>query len=399
MITQKHSVGVPDLPWPFPGQVRPETSVFIDIETTGLKASTSRLYMIGVLYATGEGWNTIQWMAETSAEEEGLLRVLAAFIRPYRALIHFNGERFDLPYLREKYAAHQLPCPLDALLSLDLYRSIRPLKTLLGLKHLNQKALEQFLNLTREDPFTGGELIGVYRQWQHARSPEDLQALMLHNREDLTGMLPLISLLTCLPLTQVGMADPETGGTDPCIRQISCIHTQSNVSEPLRLPAVPADALPSRADDLECIDRFTIRLMLPDQVPVSVHRQGELSTLTVTGTQAQLLVPVLQGRLRYFFENYRDYYYLPLEDQAIHKSVAVYVDSAHRVKATRQNCYIPKEALFLPQKKDGGFLPAYRRTWQDPIRFLELPQTLFSDEPDNVFLRQYTAMLLEEHVG
>lgn len=102
MITQKHSVGVPDLPWPFPGQVRPETSVFIDIETTGLKASTSRLYMIGVLYATGEGWNTIQWMAETSAEEEGLLRVLAAFIRPYRALIHFNGERFDLPYLREK---------------------------------------------------------------------------------------------------------------------------------------------------------------------------------------------------------------------------------------------------------------------------------------------------------
>ena len=40
-----------------------------------------------------------------------------------------------------------------------------------------------------------------------------------------------------------------------------------------------------------------------------------------------------QDTLKYFYDNYKDYFYLPKEDTAIHKSVATYVDKDFRQKA------------------------------------------------------------------
>ena len=42
-----------------------------------------------------------------------------------------------------------------------------------------------------------------------------------------------------------------------------------------------------------------------------------------------------------------------MEDTAIHKSVASYVDKAHRERAKKENCYI---------KKTGKFIPVYTTT-------------------------------------
>lgn len=44
----------------------------------------------------------------------------------------------------------------------------------------------------------------------------------------------------------------------------------------------------------------------------------------------------------------KDYYYLPKEDRAIHRSIACYVDKAYRQKATAATCYIRQEGIFLP---------------------------------------------------
>ena len=46
----------------------------------------------------------------------------------------------------------------------------------------------------------------------------------------------------------------------------------------------------------------------------------------------------------------KEYFYLPAEDTAVHKSVASYVDKEFRQKATKDTCYI---------KQNGDFLPAY----------------------------------------
>jgi len=66
----------------------------------------------------------------------------------------------------------------------------------------------------------------------------------------------------------------------------------------------------------------------------------------------KLRIPLLAGELRYYLPNYRDYYYLPQEDMAIHKSVAAYVDKDYRLKATKDTCYIKKSGIFLPLPED-----------------------------------------------
>ena len=52
-----------------------------------------------------------------------------------------------------------------------------------------------------------------------------------------------------------------------------------------------------------------------------------------------LRVPLYQGMARLYYLDYKNYYYLPAEDMAIHKSVATYVDKAHKQKATPETCY------------------------------------------------------------
>ena len=75
--------------------------------------------------------------------------------------------------------------------------------------------------------------------------------------------------------------------------------------------------------------------------------------------------------LKYFYANYKDYYYLPAEDMAIHKSVAAFVDKAHRVQATAANCYTRKKSLYLPQW-EILFTPFFKRDYRSKECFFEL---------------------------
>ena len=45
------------------------------------------------------------------------------------------------------------------------------------------------------------------------------------------------------------------------------------------------------------------------------------------------------GYCKIFYKDYKNYYYLPEQNCAIHKSVAAYVDKSRRTAATKNTCY------------------------------------------------------------
>jgi hypothetical protein len=113
--------------------------------------------------------------------------------------------------------------------------------------------------------------------------------------------------------------------------------------------------------------------------------------LTLKEDTLCLALPIYEGSLKFFFEPVRDYYYFPLEDTAIHKSVAQFMDPSTRRKATASTCYTKKEGSFLPslsQKPCGKeislFYTGYR---QKPFYYL-LPDDLSSPDTLN-FLGEY----------
>lgn len=349
----------------------PDRVIYFDIETTGFRPSTSSLYMIGwaVRCAPGE-WTVVQIMSQTYAEERRLLETFTDVLSRYDTIIAFNGDRFDLPYLREKYEAHKMADPFALCRTVDLYQEIRPYKEALGLKRLNQKSVERFLKIHREDPYNGGELIDVYRSVRDHRYTDDAQeseavhALFLHNYEDVLGMLDMTPLL----------AYPMAAGS-----------------------TVPVQCTGGFPDTSAMQLEASFRLDVPVPKPLCLSH-GEHCSIHVCGDLVSVTLQPLSGCLYHFFPDYRNYYYLPAEDTAMHKSVASYVDPSHREKAKAQNCYVKKEGLFLPcsgtqssgTRKNIGkmaqapaadefFGPLFQRFYKDPVLWFAYRPELLKD--------------------
>ena len=101
-----------------------ENILFMDIETTGFTAKSSNLYLIGCAYFKENEWHTIQWLAENYDEEVQVLNAFLEYCLNYGFIVHFNGNRFDLPYLTKKCTQFNLVFDLERFRGLDIYRRI-----------------------------------------------------------------------------------------------------------------------------------------------------------------------------------------------------------------------------------------------------------------------------------
>ena len=90
-----------------------EEILFLDIETTGLTASGSQLYLIGCAFYRDGNWQIKQWFAQSPEEEPELIKAFFTFAKDYSYLMHYNGNTFDLPYLKQKITQYSLPYSFD----------------------------------------------------------------------------------------------------------------------------------------------------------------------------------------------------------------------------------------------------------------------------------------------
>ena len=191
--------------------------LFLDIETTGLSAEQNAIYLIGCVYCQSDGWNLIQWMDVSGREEKEILSSFLLFASGYRYLVHYNGERFDLPFLNKRLQAHSLRDLTDQVQSLDLYKAVVPYRRLLGLPDYKQQTMEALLDTGRTEAETGADLVRVYRKYIVDPEPALLERLLAHNEADVTGLLSLLPLLVYIllgsfdgPLVALGKAVFET---------------------------------------------------------------------------------------------------------------------------------------------------------------------------------------------
>ena len=123
--------------------------LLLDIETTGLSAEHNAVYLIGCIYHQTDGWNLIQWMDNTGNEEKEVLSSFLLFASGYRILVHYNGDRFDIPFLRKRIELHSLADTTVEAQTLDLYKVILPYRRVLGLPDYKQQTMEALLGTGR----------------------------------------------------------------------------------------------------------------------------------------------------------------------------------------------------------------------------------------------------------
>jgi len=322
--------------------------LWFDIETTGLSAKHCPLYLIGCIRKKGDFFVRYQFMTECADDEKNVLSAFLSLCEDADCLVHFNGNTFDVPYIQERCRQHGLSSIPGHMIHLDLLKKIRPWHHLLGLSGCKQKDLEKYLGIYREDQYTGGELIQIYYSFERFRRDDLYDLLILHNGDDMDGMMELCKLLA-IPLFFEG---------EFVLEQV----------EPARyLEGTPGELI------LTCTHR------LPIPLPKTVALLFSDYALRAEENRLTLRIPLYHGTLKYFYPNYRDYYYLPEEDCAIHKSVGEFVDKAHRVKATAATCYTKKAGTFLRQPS-VIYTPAFYETYKGSSVFFAYEKGIFSTQ-------------------
>ncbi len=345
------NLGILSPKYPIENFCVPKQTLFIDIETTGLYVRSSNLYMIGCAYLDEDTdkaacWRTIQWLATNYEDEVNVLNAFVTFAKPYRYLIHFNGNQFDIPYLQNKLQQYNIPFDFDDFEGIDIYRRLSPYKTFLKLPNCKQKTIENFVTSTvREDQYTGGELIDIYHEYVLNHDEEKEHFLLLHNEEDVRGMLEIVAALAIPDLFHL----------------------------PVKVTKVQANYY--KDINQKQYAEIIMNLKLPTALPTEISYGADSCYFTGCGEEGKLRVPIYEGELKYFYSNYKDYYYLPKEDLAIHKSVAAFVDKDYRRQATARTCYTRKISSYLPQW-DILFTPFFKKDYEDKNLFFELTDGL-----------------------
>ena len=351
-----------------------EELLFFDIETTGFSPKTSAVYLIGVLFYQKGNWHLTQFFADNYTSEKEILIHFFTILKEFRYLVHYNGLGFDIPFLKEKCSQHQLnkeSTLLDELIQIDIYKRLFPHKKKIDVNNLKQKTVESFWHIQRKDLYNGGELIKLYQKYIKKHLTEDnedsntlLDTLLLHNEEDLTGMLEFSGILSLVDLLE---------GT------LHFVSSSMSIDE----------------------NQMTITATLPVSFPCTLSYKNSIDNLTIEKNTLTLQINSYAGELKYFYDNYKDYYYLPLEDTAIHKSVASFVDKEYRQKAKRENCYQRKEGIFYPIWHDCS-APLFRKDYKEKQSYFLfdnhfLPDTEWITSYLHGYFQNNPDMLLQSH--
>jgi uncharacterized protein YprB with RNaseH-like and TPR domain len=292
--------------------------LYFDIETTGFSRKYNHIYLIGCMYYKDEILNCVQYFAENKTDEKNVLDSFYELLKDFTTIIHFNGTTFDMPFVTERGEKYNLNFDFSKFDSVDIYKSVKPFARFLKLENNKQKSFEQLMKIERKDPFNGGQLIEIYDEYTKKKDKKLIPALLLHNYEDVINMGLLTSLLTFSDI-------------DKCNYTV----TDYKMCEQKDMYG-------------DTFNELQIHLNFKNSFCFKTSVKNKIMYISFDNNNVYISIKVHHCELKYFFTNYKDYFYLPKEDMAVHKSVASYVDKNYREKAKPDNCYIKKTLDFIP---------------------------------------------------
>lgn len=336
--------------------------LFIDIETTGLSPAHDIIYMIGAIYNKNDNFYLVQWFAESPEDEYEILKGFNLFAENFNFLVHYNGNQFDIPFIIKRSIHHNLVENLSTKNGIDLYKRILPYKKFLGLIDCKQKTIESYLNINREDIYTGRELISMYKDYMINPSENNLKKMFLHNAEDVLGLIKISPILSFCDM----------------------IYGNINITK------VNANTYKDNAGILR--QELMINFKFDNTLPVPLTYHYKRCYFSGRDNEAFIKIPIVQKELKYFYSDYKNYFYLPAEDVAIHKTVSSFVDSENRMRATPSTCYTRKYSDFLPQW-DILVEPFFKENYRSDIFYFEITDTL---KKNRDFFKEYACYIIKK---
>ncbi|MGF7184521.1 hypothetical protein GGQ84_000605 [Desulfitispora alkaliphila] len=177
---------------------KPQELVFLDIEATSLYPNQP-LFLVGIMYcssvsAQGMEFKIQQYLGEAPAEEGALLLDLGQTLREFQAVVTYNGNKYDLPYIQERWKAHKIEGKMPGLAVDLLLQARRRYKGILP--NCKLQTLEQeLLGFKRQGDIPGYIIPRAYYDYVNRGNQDVMDKILYHNRLDLIYMVKLLQKL------------------------------------------------------------------------------------------------------------------------------------------------------------------------------------------------------------
>ena len=260
----------------------PEHAVILDIASRGRYWRSSPLISVSLISSKAGLPEEITWISGKESDEYDILEALREYLTGHDTVITFNGQSYDIPFLKKKYSAYGLPDPFTGLAQRDLFREYRSLRAVLGLPSGKLADYDAYIRI---------------HAGQKANPSSENEELTSADAKRTLRILGFDAVLELL------------GG----------------------------DFDSAKAEVSEDLVIFRIRTLRNMPCRIAFH-DGPFH-LTAAGRTAALSSRIEDGKIRFYHDDIRNYVYLPHEGYAIYRTMAEFVDRSHREKATRENCY------------------------------------------------------------
>lgn len=155
-----------------------ENELYLTIKTTGLRKKQNSIYGIAVAGRKGREFIYQICFAPLPRYEHNLIPEFLKFANQFDHWITYYGNRFDLPFLKEKLYVYDLKLP--DIVHEDMYQSMRLLREELHLSSAAKKNVVEYLHL-EEFPVSGREEIKLLQNLQKQPENEEYSQILIAN--------------------------------------------------------------------------------------------------------------------------------------------------------------------------------------------------------------------------
>ena len=179
--------------------------VFLDIETTGLSRGIGTYsFLIGLGTFNESGFSVTQLLLPGPNDELSLLINLDQIIQSHKIIVSFNGNAFDIPFLKSRFNLYKLNTNIKDLPNIDLlYLSRKIWRNSLDNRSLNNIELK-LLNIRRKEIDIPGWMIpDIYNDYLRTCDARPLAGVVYHNMIDILSMVVLFNHINDLLLEAI----------------------------------------------------------------------------------------------------------------------------------------------------------------------------------------------------
>lgn len=169
-----------------------ENYLFLDIETLGLK--NVPLILIGVAFIESKNIIIDQYLLRDLKEEAAVLNAFLSYIVEETVFVSFNGQTFDIPYIKERMNYYGIKQNIQRHHIDLLHLSRRTWKD--KLPNCKLQTLEKHLfNFERKDDVPSSMVPSFYKTYTETGNIGPLIPIIEHNREDVITLARILSKL------------------------------------------------------------------------------------------------------------------------------------------------------------------------------------------------------------